>query len=478
MTATFAHLGLPDPLVRALAKRGIVEPFPVQATAIPDVMAGRDVSGKAPTGSGKTLAFGLPVLATIESATRNRPKALVLAPTRELAEQIKQELGPLAKVVGRYVFAVYGGVGYGSQKAALRRGVDVLVATPGRLEDLIEQRCVDLSQVEVVVIDEADRMADMGFLPAVRRILDRTARRRQTLLFSATLDGDVAVLSRDYQTDPVRLEAGAVEPETIDARHHFWLVQRHDRVRHTADLIKEGGRSMVFTRTRHGADRLTRQLSKLGIGAVALHGGRSQNQRTRALRAFSNGSAQALVATDVAARGIHIDAVASVIHFDPPGDHKDYLHRSGRTARAGATGTVVSLVTGEQQRAVRRMQQDLDLHAPIAEPEFDALRNGGHEVGEPAPAAPRQRATAGHSVYVANLPWGATAGEVQALFGRYGDVHQATIVTDRRTGRSRGFGFVDMPQPAARTAIQALHGSTLDGRELTVRSARPRGRRR
>ncbi len=490
MTTTFAHLGLPDKLVRALAKRDVVEPFPVQAAAIPDALAGKDVSGKAPTGSGKTLAFGLPLLARLDEARRHRPRALILAPTRELAEQIKKELTPLARAVHRHAFAIYGGVAYGPQKHALRKGVDVLVATPGRLEDLIEQGSVHLGDVDIVVVDEADRMADMGFLPAVRRILDGTSRNRQTLLFSATLDGDVAVLSRDYQNHPVRHEAGTVEPETIDARHHFWLVQHHDRVQHTADLVDAAGRSIVFTRTRHGADRLARQLAKLGIGAVALHGGRSQNQRNRALQGFSSGNAQALIATDVAARGIHIDSVASVIHFDPPGDSKDYLHRSGRTARAGATGTVVSLVTSAQQRAAHRMQRDLDLQAPIGAPRLDEIGQGGHRIGDPAPkgrgrSAPpvptaarprkqRKEARGNKSVYVANLPWSATVEDIQSLFGRYGKVHETTIITDHRTGRSKGFGFVDMPQPAAQTAIEALHGSMLGGRDLTVRFAQPR----
>ena len=224
MSVTFAQLGLPKPLVNALAKRDITEPFPVQAATIPDALAGRDVSGKAPTGSGKTLAFGLPLLARVAPAARQRPRALILAPTRELAEQIKRELQPVANAADRKISAVYGGVRYSGQKNALNKGVDVLVATPGRLEDLIEQRALELKHVEIVVIDEADRMADMGFMPAVRRILDQTSKRRQTLLFSATLDGDIAVLSRDYQRDPVRHEAGTIEPETIDARHHFWLV--------------------------------------------------------------------------------------------------------------------------------------------------------------------------------------------------------------------------------------------------------------
>jgi len=510
MSDTFAHLGLPDKLVRALAKSGIVEPFPVQTATIPDVLAGKDVSGKAPTGSGKTLAFGLPLVARVGKAGRNRPRSLILAPTRELAEQIKQELAPLAKSVGRYVFAIYGGVGYGPQKGALRKGVDVLVATPGRLEDLIEQRAVDLREANIVVVDEADRMADMGFLPAVRRILDLTSRRRQTLLYSATLDGDIAVLSRDFQNDPVRHDAGTVKSEEIDATHHFWLVQHHDRIQRAAEVIGASGRSIVFTRTRHGADRLAKQLDKFGIGAVAMHGGRSQHQRARALQSFSSGRVQALIATDVAARGIHIDAVPSVIHFDPPADAKDYLHRSGRTARAGASGTIVSLVTPEQRRTVRRMQENLKLQVPIGEPRLDALKFDAPRNGKPVRERPRREAPAGRaapngrpaprpereisngrptarteqqptpatdereSVYVANLPWEVTAEDIGALFADYGEVHQTTIIIDRRTGRSKGFGFVDMPRPAARSAIEALHGSTLDGRDITVRFAQPR----
>ena len=491
MTTTFAHLGLPDPLVRMLAKSDIVEPFPVQEATIPDALAGKDVSGKAPTGSGKTLAFGLPLLARVNKAGKNRPRALILAPTRELAEQIKQDLAPLAKTVGRRVSAVYGGVGYGPQKNALRNGVDVLVATPGRLEDLIEQRSVNLGQADFVVIDEADRMADMGFLPAVRRILDRTAPDRQTLLFSATLDGAVAVLSRDYQRDPVRHETGTVEPETSNARHHFWLVQHNDRVQHTADVVDASGRSIVFTRTRRGADRLAKQLKNINVSAVAMHGGRSQQQRNRALQAFSSGRAQALIATDVAARGIHVDDVASVVHFDPPADSKDYLHRSGRTARAGAPGSVVSLVTGDQKRAVRRIQSDLDLRAPIEAPHLDDLHRGGHLIGDAKPQKPGRKSSTkravarpqrqprtgskdAQSLYVANLPWGATEADLSALFERHGDVHETTIIIDRRTGRSKGFGFVDMSATAAQTAVDALNGATLDGRDITVRIARPR----
>ena len=485
MTTTFADLGLPDSIVRVLSKRGNVEPFPVQEATIPDVLAGRDVSGKAPTGSGKTLAFGLPLLARVDKASSRRPRALVLAPTRELAEQIKTELMEPAKAVGRYVLAIYGGVRYDFQIRGLRKGVDLLVATPGRLEDLIEQGAADLSQVDIVVIDEADRMADMGFMPAVRRILDHTPRKRQTLLFSATLDGDIAVLSRDYQRDPVRHEAGTVESVVSDAQHHFWLVQHHDRVRHAADLVDAAGRTIVFTRTRHGADRLAKQLGKEGIEAVAMHGGRSQSQRNRALSAFSSGRAQALIATDVAARGIHVDAVSSVLHFDPPADSKDYVHRSGRTARAGAAGNVISFVTGDQKRNVRRIQKELDLGMPFEDPRPDVLRTNGRAAAHAprelrsGPATHHSPAADStlegvHSVYVANLPWQMTGADLERMFAPFGEVSQTAIITDKRSGRSKGFGFVDMQQDAADSAISALHGSMVEGRDLTVRMARPR----
>jgi superfamily II DNA/RNA helicase len=489
-------------MVTALAKRNITEPFPVQEATIPDALAGRDVAGRAPTGSGKTLAFGLPLLARVDKATKRQPRSLILAPTRELAEQIKDELEPLARAASRYVFAIYGGVPYGKQRSALARGVDVLVATPGRLEDLIDQGLVDLGRVNIVVVDEADRMADMGFLPAVRRILDKTAAQRQTLLYSATLDGDVAVLVRDYQTDPIRHETGSAEPDTVDAEHHFWLVQHHDRVEHTAELIVRRGRSIVFTRTRHGADRLSKQLDKMGVTSVALHGGRSQGQRQRALKSFSSGRVQALIATDVAARGIHIDSVETVIHYDPAADHKDYLHRSGRTARAGATGTVVSLVTREQRKAVSRLQHDLNMRAPIGEPDLNAIGGSGHRplapsesprhgVSRPAVKSDRHqgntrdkgvrrdkgvgRDKTGPSVYVGNLPWSATDADIHALFALHGEVRRATVITDRRNGRSKGFGFVEMPNQDARSAIDALQGFNMEGRDLKVRFAQPSG---
>ncbi|MDX1691972.1 MAG: helicase-related protein, partial [Acidimicrobiia bacterium] len=283
--------------------------------------------------------------------------------------------------------------------------------------------------------------------------------------FSATLDGEVRALVREHQRSPVRHEAEGADGEPAQATHHFWLVDHHDRIDRTAEIV--GDPTIVFTRTRHGADRLAKQLAKRGVEAVSMHGGRSQKQRTRALDAFSSGRARALVATDVAARGIHVDDVATVVHFDPPNDAKDYVHRSGRTARAGATGTVVSLVTPEQKRSVGRMRRDLGLDGPLDRPDPGGL----HTADRPEPARPAERRT---SIYVANLPWSTTAEELEAVFARTGQVFDATIITDRRGNRSRGFGFVEMSQTDAARAIDELAGTTLGGRDLTVREAHPR----
>lgn len=472
MSNEFIALGLPEPITKILAARGITEPFPIQAMAIPPALEGRDIQGRAPTGSGKTLAFGLPVLSRVGRADRKRPRGLVLVPTRELAEQIKTDLTPLAGTVGRRVTAIYGGVGYGPQLKALRSGVDVLVATPGRLEDLIERRSVDLAGVDVVVLDEADRMADMGFLPAVRRILDRTKRQRQTYLFSATLDGDVAVLGRSYQSNPVVVEAGGTGDAPPDVTHHFWRVTKADRARETARLIDRSARSIVFTRTRHGADRLVKQLARDDVSAVVLHGGRSQSQRTRALRSFSNGQARALVATDVAARGIHIDAVDTVIHFDVAGDHKDYVHRSGRTARAGAVGTVISMVMDGQDGDVRKIQRHLGLKRPIEAPDLNRLETSNGETTRlPEHGPHRKSRRSSGRLYVGNLPWDTTEHELKVLFANHGRVDRATISTRPRDGRSKGFGFVEMPAGHRQRAIDALDGKMFDGRALRVRAA-------
>ena len=355
MSNTFAALGVPPAVVDALEARGISEPFPIQADTIEPGLAGRDVCGKAPTGSGKTLAFGIPLVVDLPPGTKRRPRALVLAPTRELADQIASELTMLGKPLGVSVLPVYGGVGYGGQRSRLAKGVDVVVACPGRLEDLLSQGALVLDDVERVVLDEADRMADMGFIPAVRRILDACAPERQMLLFSATLDGSVGELQRRYQHDPVSctVDDASLEP---DLEHVVQSVTRERRIPATAELVNHHGSTIVFCRTKRGADRLARQLGKHGVRAAAIHGDRSQGQRTRALEEFSSGRVQALVATDVAARGIHVDDVGCVVHYDPPGDDATYVHRSGRTGRAGNTGVVVSLILDKEQRkdAARR----------------------------------------------------------------------------------------------------------------------------
>ena len=372
MSSTFAELGVPANICAALERRGIVDAFEIQAATVADALAGRDVCGRAPTGSGKTLAFGIPLVATVERAGKRHPKALILSPTRELADQITTELRSFAGDVR--VAAVYGGVGYGPQLNALNKGVDILVACPGRLEDLIDRGSVSLSHVEQVVLDEADRMADMGFMPAVKRILDQTNSKRQTVLFSATLDGDIAKLSRQYQTNPVRHEVGETTPDITSASHIFWRAEGPERIELTAKAVEAVWPAIIFCRTRHGADRLAKQLSRYGITAGAIHGGRSQGQRTRALAAFAKNEVEALVATDVAARGIHVDGVALVVHYDPPADHKDYVHRSGRTARAGEGGVVVSMVQRDQVKDLTKFQRQIKLNEPFIEPDVDAMR--------------------------------------------------------------------------------------------------------
>jgi superfamily II DNA/RNA helicase len=380
---TFAELGVPNEVCEALAARDVVRPFAIQAATIADALAGRDVCGAAPTGSGKTLAFGVPLVALTERGRPHHPKALVLAPTRELADQISDELSSLSRRVR--IAPVYGGVGYGAQTKALKAGVDILVACPGRLEDLIAQGRVRLSEVERVVIDEADRMADMGFMPAVRRILDLTTARRQTVLFSATLDGDVARLISEYQNDPVRHEVAPDTSDVVPAEHLFWTVPRTERTALLADALRTVWPAIVFCRTRHGADRLAKQLSNAGVSTVAIHGGRSQQQRTRALEDFTRGRVQAMIATDVAARGIHVDDVATVVHFDVPEDHKAYIHRSGRTARAGRGGLVISLIEPNGSRAARRMQREVGIEAEITVPNLSAIASHG----DPSRVLPR-----------------------------------------------------------------------------------------
>ena len=369
--SSFLDLGVGAPLSERIARLGITEPLPIQTATIPDALAGRDICGQAPTGSGKTLAFGIPLVTKATGATPRQPTALVLVPTRELAEQVREVLAGLLGSKANRVVAVYGGTGYGPQRQSLRRGVDIVVACPGRLEDLVERRDINLSAVRTVVLDEADRMVDMGFLRPVCRLVDQTSRDRQMLLFSATMGKEVESISRKYQHDPSRYEIQAEASQAADVTHHFWRVPRTDRVKLTAQLIAQHGQAFVFCRTKRSADRVARQLGAAGVLAAPIHGDRSQQQRTRALASFSSGKSHALVATDVVARGIHVDDVPCVVHFDPPADAESYVHRSGRTGRAGNTGTVVCLVPEEQRSEVRALQRELGFTAELTAP-FEA----------------------------------------------------------------------------------------------------------
>ncbi|GAB1644632.1 DEAD/DEAH box helicase [Krasilnikovia sp. MM14-A1259] len=381
---TFAQLGLPAALTEALAAAGVTTPFPIQAATLPDSLAGRDVLGRGRTGSGKTYAFVLPVLARL-AASRSprrpgRPRALILAPTRELATQIAASMAPLAEALSLRTLTVFGGVGANPQIAGLRRGVDVLVACPGRLADHVQAGHANLDAVEITVLDEADHMADLGFLPVVRRLLEKTPRTGQRLLFSATLDAGVDVLVRQFLSKPVTHSVDSALSPVAAMAHHVLHVRDDERFNVLVDLAAAPGRTVVFTRTKRGAKTLTRRLVAAGVPAVELHGNLAQNARNRNLTAFSDGSANTLVATDIAARGIHVDDVGLVIHADPPVEHKAYLHRSGRTARAGAEGTVVTLMTDSQVPEVRDLIRKAGIVAATTR-----VRPGSPQLAELAP---------------------------------------------------------------------------------------------
>ncbi len=367
MTEEFRVLGVATDLATSLQERGIHTPFPIQALTIPDALAGRDVCGKAKTGSGKTLAFGLPLVENLSHAERRRVRGLVLVPTRELAVQVAKELRPLARVRGLELAPVYGGAAMEAQIKQIKAGLDIIVATPGRLIDLIDRQVVSVAKLEVVVVDEADRMADMGFLPQVEWILRHVDSRHQTLLFSATLDGAVDGLVRRYQTNPVRHEVQSRQVTVDEMQHRFVAVHEMDKVKVAAAIIRASNRTLVFSATRHGCDRLSRKLKAEDVRAEPIHGDLRQKARERSLARFSSGDIQALVATDVAARGLHIDDVDVVIHYDPPPDHKTYLHRSGRTARAGESGMAVTLSLWNEELEVKRLQRRLALDVPIVE---------------------------------------------------------------------------------------------------------------
>jgi superfamily II DNA/RNA helicase len=385
---SFRELGVRAELLTVLTRQGLTTAFPIQAATLPDALAGRDVLGRGRTGSGKTLAFAIPTITALARSglrrTAGHPRALVLVPTRELANQVADTFAPLAAGLGQRITTVYGGVGQGRQVSALRGGIDVLIACPGRLEDLLGQGHVQLGEVEVTVLDEADHMADLGFLPAVRRLLDLTPAGTQRLLFSATLDNAVDVLVHRYLTNPVVHSVDPVVAAESKMAHHVFTVDHADKPSVIRELASGQRRSLLFTRTKHAAKKLAKQLTTAGLPAVELHGNLSQHARARNLAAFSEGSARVLVATDIAARGIHVDEIGLVVHVDPPAECKAYLHRSGRTARAGAEGVVVTLSTPDQIREVRALTRLAGIKPVMAQ-----VRPGAEQIaaltGPPAP---------------------------------------------------------------------------------------------
>ncbi|MFJ2174630.1 DEAD/DEAH box helicase [Streptomyces sp. NPDC087851] len=362
---TFGDLGLPDGIVRKLAQNGVTAPFPIQAATIPDALAGKDILGRGRTGSGKTLSFGLPLLATLAGGhtEKKKPRGVILTPTRELAMQVADALQPYGDVLGLKMKVVCGGTSMSNQIYALERGVDVLVATPGRLRDLINRRACSLDQIQIAILDEADQMSDLGFMPEVTELLDLVPAGGQRMLFSATMENEISSLVKRYLTDPVSHEVDSAQGNVTTMTHHVLVVKPKDKAPVTAAIAARKGRTIIFVRTQLGADRIAEQLRDSGVKADALHGGMTQGARTRTLADFKEGLVNALVATDVAARGIHVDGIDLVLNVDPAGDHKDYLHRSGRTARAGKSGVVVSLALPHQRRQIFRLMEDAGVDA-------------------------------------------------------------------------------------------------------------------
>ncbi|MEV7580255.1 DEAD/DEAH box helicase, partial [Streptomyces erythrochromogenes] len=364
-TITFGDLGLPEGIVRKLAQNGVTTPFPIQAATIPDALSGKDILGRGRTGSGKTLSFGLPTLATLAGGhtEKKKPRAIILTPTRELAMQVADALQPYGDVLGLKMKVVCGGTSMSNQIYALERGVDILVATPGRLRDIINRGACSLENVQVAVLDEADQMADLGFLPEVTELLDQIPEGGQRMLFSATMENEIGTLVKRYLSSPVTHEVDSAQGNVTTMTHHVLVVKPKDKAPVTAAIAARKGRTIIFVRTQLGADRIAEQLVEAGVKADALHGGMTQGARTRVLADFKDGYVNALVATDVAARGIHVDGIDLVLNVDPAGDHKDYLHRSGRTARAGKSGVVVSLALPHQRRQIFRLMEDAGVDA-------------------------------------------------------------------------------------------------------------------
>ncbi|MEV1146350.1 DEAD/DEAH box helicase [Micromonospora sp. NPDC049799] len=462
-TVDFAALGLPEPLVRVLARQGITTPFEIQRATMPDALAGRDVLGRGQTGSGKTLAFGLPLLARMAERNRARPlhpRALVLVPTRELAMQVNDALVPLGKAVGVFLKTAVGGVPYDRQIDALRRGVEIVVATPGRLGDLINRGVCHLDDVEITVLDEADQMADMGFLPEVTDLLAKTPAGTQRLLFSATLDGDVDALVKRFMTDPVTHSTAPSTASVSTMDHHMLLIPPHDKFPVAASIAARDGRTMVFARTQLGVDRLVEQLAAVGVRAGGLHGGKTQRMRTKTLAEFKEGRMNVLVATDVAARGIHVDGVSLVLHVDPPKDPKDYLHRAGRTARAGESGAVATLVLPKQRRTTLAM-----LEKAGVEPAETRVRAGDPALAELIGA----REPSG--VPVREEPESRRHGDRSGGPRRFSDRGDRRF--GDRSGEARGYG--DRPRAYGDRSERRYGDRPTDGRGY---GDRPQGERR
>ena len=392
----FSDLNIGQDLVQSLWEEGIKEPFDVQIEAIPPAMQGKDICCRAPTGSGKTLAFGLPLIERTSKADSRRPTSLVLTPTRELAGQIRCVLDPLASKYGMDVLSVYGGTSYGKQRSSLDRGVEILVACPGRLLDLMERRALTLEDVEIVVLDEADRMADMGFMEPVCDIIESCGKKPQMILFSATLDDDVSRLVEMYLEEPEMIGIGPEEISMDSMEHLFWKIKPYQKTDVSIKSVKRAGRSIIFCRTRRGVDRLGDEMREMGVELSTLHGGLNQRQRDRAMSRFTPGRSMVLIATDVAARGIDVEGINCVIHYDPPDDAKVYKHRSGRTARAGSTGVVISLVKGNEKRRYDRIQKDVGIKKRFSEPHPEDLEKKDFKLIEPRSKRMKNRSNQNH----------------------------------------------------------------------------------
>ena len=453
-------------MVGRLRALGITSPLPIQVATIPDALAGRDVCGQAPTGSGKTLAFGLPIVIDPGVATVRKVRALVLVPTRELADQVSSVLSSLMGAGSQRVVAIYGGVGYRSQRQALGRGAEIVVGCPGRLEDLVARGDLHLGAVRTVVVDEADRMVDMGFIRPVCRLLDKTARDRQVLLFSATMGAEVEAISRDYQRQPVRCRVEAEAGTQADVVHHFWRVSRAERVKVTAQIVSRHGQAFVFCRTKRGADRVARQLHAAGVAAEPIHGDRSQPQRTRALAGFAHGGTEALVATDVVARGIHVPDVPCVVHFDPPADASSYVHRSGRTGRVGANGMVVSLVPDEVAADVRALQRALGFPDQVTSPFVGSAASAATCAPAPPPVDARLQGSV--KFFDGRRGFGFLSGPDGADIY----VHHSTVDESRAARGLRKGDLVTFELSAGRRGPEARN-VTLAPRVKVGRAARP-----